>query len=1575
MKVKFTKLAALLLAGAALFATGCTDYEVDIQKANERIDNLDKIKANIADVNAQIDALNATIATLETAANHKADIDKLNTTISTLESTLKNDYETKINNAVNDLNTALTNLTNQMNTELDKKVDKTEFNTAKKALEDAIKAANDKITALENADEAFKTQIEDLTKDINNRLTALDTRVTNLENNKADKVQVAADIAAAKAELNKKIEDTEAALAGEIEKLDTRLTKAEADIETINKVTIPEINAQIDALNVLVKALQDGKLDKTEFEAYKLATAETLQLLQEAIDQINNVTLPALKSELEGKIKKVQENLDEAVREIYEKLDDYVLKTTFEEFVKIAATKAELAELESTMNGKLEQLEKDLKKYSDDADEALKAAMTAYINTEIKKLQDQIDTINDAIEELDSRVEKLEDTVEGIVDELAFAEGDLQGYIDDADAATLEAAIAYTDEYMEWLIDQLNEILDDIYNKLTAVLQRIQSIVYVPDYDDLKITTNMAFISQEVAGEETATAGQSTKMVVAIDQPSQVTYQFLPAQYAGVIARAIENNIIAWGDDPWTREEAKDYGYAGQDGIIVWFDVRPVNTRADEEETTPAPEFKILSVDSYDETSGEITMTILPVNVASASYAANGLKPNYYVDLRASSYTVRGLYDLNEDTGYFEGVGYFYGGEADLANSYGYNVLHVGVWNYEDLKAYEARSAFAAQLRLYNIQDWDAEIDLEAWEINYTDYENELASTYNVLYPAVTEINILPDPYKPDVDENGDPKTDEDGNTVLVKAVPEYQYLPYSSLRENPVGEKASQDPKGYRIILDQAVPGIEIGGKVLTVEDATKAGYLIPAIETVFDEFTYDKGTAAEVDEENFVETNQVYAEIEMNPEKSAAVRKLAIGNVITGNYYFNSIIGKTPFFGQVEITPALGEVAVETEIVWTYELDANVDHNLFYEDEQVDGGTVYTREDYAVTINADDLAYLEENLDITLESFAGKEPKEYTITYVDEETGEEVDVTESVVIDGVAITEDGKLTINISNFEWDKVYTVVATYELEAATITVNGTITTIDRNREKVVLGPYEHTFVVNGDEFNGTYYVWASEPQHAAIFEAFDKEGVINVKGETIQNGDFEYDAEQEDFNEAELEGKLRMADPSGTAKGYIDFNRNDIVLNTLKTLTPEVLAGELFNSGVRDENDPNLWLGNVVTRNVTTFIGEEVEIQIIFNFKVPDYNFLHLSYYTFATDHENGSFVQQYDFSDNDGSVLWWTQVNPSYFTGDENAQGEQISFRHALKDYDVAYINLAELAFNVVDEDDVTIEDEDLEELGLKAYFAYTDETLGEKDLPVVDQIDPDFLLYQSLWVDNTVFYYRTNEKKFIPALGTLTLTVGEEGEGGYDFPVATRFEFPKAAVKYPEEVLDYSTYAMVRWTPFQEPVAEGYTMVLDENKIYRIPLFKGMYLKDNRPNNVHYDVIKDGEWVVGNVTEYDAEAGTYTKGGNGYIDGVAANVAYHIETSFTYDDLVLPTELRKLLTIVYSNDGGESFVTEVPEQTSDDAAEYVPYVQYDYTSEVQFRGTVNIPVVVVLENPWQESIKFVYDFVIKGVE
>jgi hypothetical protein len=218
------------------------------------------------------------------------------------------------------------------------------------------------------------------------------------------------------------------------------------------------------------------------------------------------------------------------------------------------------------------------------------------------------------------------------------------------------------------------------------------------------------------------------------------------------------------------------------------------------------------------------------------------------------------------------------------------------------------------------------------------------------------------------------------------------------------------------------------------------------------------------------------------------------------------------------------------------------------------------------------------------------------------------------------------------------------------------------------------------------------------------------------------------------------------------------------------------------------------------------------------------------------------------------------------------------------------------------------------------------------------------FVTYDNLWVNPTVFYYRTNEKKFIPAYGSLYIQSGD-----VKFPINTRFVKEKDSVKFPGEALDYSTYAVVRWTPFQvPPKADGFTIVLDENNIYRVPLFKGMYLKDNRPNGTSYYVLNDGNWVVGDVAD------PTNASGNGYIKGIKANDAYHITTTFTYDGLKLPTELQKLLTV--------------------EEIDGVPYMVYDYRSQVEFHGIVEIPVTVALTNPWQEAITFEYNVYIKGV-
>ncbi len=140
MKVKFTKLAALLLAGVALFATGCTDYEVDIQR------NADAI----ANANSQIAALQATIATLETAANHQADVEKLNKAITDLESSLKSLIDKKADQAA--LDAAINRIKAIEDANFQKQIDDLKADIAKMATKEELEQAKTQLTTLINSE-------------------------------------------------------------------------------------------------------------------------------------------------------------------------------------------------------------------------------------------------------------------------------------------------------------------------------------------------------------------------------------------------------------------------------------------------------------------------------------------------------------------------------------------------------------------------------------------------------------------------------------------------------------------------------------------------------------------------------------------------------------------------------------------------------------------------------------------------------------------------------------------------------------------------------------------------------------------------------------------------------------------------------------------------------------------------------------------------------------------------------------------------------------------------------------------------------------------------------------------------------------------------------------------------------------------------------------------------------------------------------------------------------------------------------------------------------------------------------
>ena len=1479
MKVKFTKLAALLLAGVALFATGCTDYEVDIQKVDKKVDNLTtEVNGKIASLEQQIAGINATIATLETKADHDKDIAALNNTISTLEAALRAALDTKVDKDV--YNAKMTEIAGQ-------------------------------ISNLEAADELFKGQIADI--------------VTEL----AKKVN--------QSDFDKAVVDFTTAINGEINRAKAAEQKLQEAIDKINNETIPALQAQVDKINnetipALKQEIQDkldGKVDKVDFEAYKTATAATIALMQQAIQNLADTKLD--KTEFETK-----------VAEILAKFDDYVLKTTFETFKAIVGTEDELKNFEGTIIGRLKACEALL------AGEWGDKTVKEYIDAEAKKLQDQLDLITnkdktgrlDVLEQAEADLEKL--VKETILPQVEFAldyEGGLQGYIDDKDAETLAAAKAYTDTEVQKVRDELNKFKAQMYDLLHQLASRIQSIVYVPDYDDLKITSNMA--KTTVPGVEGA---------LYIDQPTAITYKILPAEYAAAVV------------DLAKASEFKD---------LLFFDVKTVNTRADEEPAVE-PAFQIIAAekDANIDENGLVTFTVLPVNVASAAFAATAIP----VEFNAVFGNVANVFGFD--------VPYLW---AD--GEYVYPVVKE-----EDLEAYLARTAFAASLRFVS-QDIDIPSDPASEEYN------EVASTYNVLYPGISHIVDVPAESF---------KKEDDGSLREFTEDERHLKLPYNS--------------PDTKIILDQAVAGYVIDGEgPVSYEDAVKAGVVVPKYDIQFPgEVAYIDNNGKQKEEDYIVGTDS-YVTVNMNLDAEVLDRMFEIGNLVAATYTFKSEVGEFTDEGDVIITKELGSIAVSADAVWTWDWnkdgvveldgepvdlgDALIDHNRYYKVEQAD--TNYVRMVWPVDIDEAGFAKLQADLGIELEDFAGLTPNEETfkievadrLNAAGEEIADEDLVFEALADDAtfeianVAI-KDGKLFADFLNFEWDKVYKVTAEYELQFAVITVNGTFKTYDRNREPVTINKYEYTFGINEfDEETGLgykagadgapgYYYYKSPAMKDAIFAAFVENGVIDVNPAGVREGfaDFE---DVDAFWTGELYNRTETyeedgATVAGTANKYVIIRKTDGTYAETRSNKKQISAKDLLamNSGVQSPDDPYVFLGNELYRYITSYIGEKIVIPFQFNYRVPAYDFLHQTNYTF-----------------DDGQ--WYSMASPKY---DVN--------KKSLKKYDVEYMNVPALAFNIVDKNkryfnykDEPIADDDPKYFyndSLKINFYYTDPAMDETDIEEQSATD-ELKKYGQLWFnafdqaayyhveeaknfEHTVFYYRST-RDAIPMFGTLEIACD-----GVRFPIPTSFEENNGGKYVASEIrgeeTDYSNFELRAWKPFYVPTyTRELEVKLDEHGKYVVNVLEGLQFFDGREvaASTPLDEVKD-PFVEGTykldafnngTTSYfrpmlgfneDPQGGEPVWGWvvgdadstNGYYPGVSSWDAYDLqEKSFVFSKDGVPMDLRRLI--------------DIDEET------YT--MTFDYNSQIQFYDTATISFGFDLQSPWQKFAEpFKVNVVIKGL-
>ena len=409
MKVKFTKLAALLLTGVALFATGCTDYEKDIQEANAKIDQ------HVADAKQQIDALNAAISTLQ--STHAADVAALNKTISDLEAALKGDIA---------------------KLQADK-LDKTTFEAAKKQIEDAIDAVAQRVKAIEDAD--FQKQIDDLKAEVDKKAT--------------------------KEELQKAVTDLTALINGEIAKLDTRVKAIEAAVKEINEVTIPAMKDQI-------KDLQDNKVDKEDFEKFQVETAETLKLLSQAVKDLQDLTAGFP----EGKT--IKEYVDEAIKDLEKSLKEYVQKE-LEKYV----TLSEFSELKAEVNGRLDALESMLKGFDEE-----EGSVKAYIDAEVKKLQEADQKLDEAIKAVDEDLQAAKEELEALKAEIRTVKAAIRSlvFVPEVYVDGVEAILIQTLNYHPLdLIDKdtEDEVAEEAEDSVTVSPKVIAKYHVIPSNADL----------------------------------------------------------------------------------------------------------------------------------------------------------------------------------------------------------------------------------------------------------------------------------------------------------------------------------------------------------------------------------------------------------------------------------------------------------------------------------------------------------------------------------------------------------------------------------------------------------------------------------------------------------------------------------------------------------------------------------------------------------------------------------------------------------------------------------------------------------------------------------------------------------------------------------------------------------------------------------------------------------------------------------------------------------------------------------------------------------------------------------
>ena len=551
----FSKLLSMFLLGAMLLPVGCTDYDEDIQAVNDRIDNLlsgeiEPLKADlaaaVASLEAAIDEAEATIT-----EKHNKDIEALRAADAELDGKIA-----AANTAIANLAAALeaaegdiASLQGQM----------TDALAAIEAAEEAIAALNGEVDGLKAKDAELAAELAELTGVISQLRTelvemieankaAIEENAGNIAENAGNIAENAAAIEALEQNLADHIAaftEYQTAVDTKIAALEARVAAAEAAIKKLEEETIPAMKAQIETNKALSeKNAADIAKHAEEFAAYQAAVQATFDELVAADEALNTLiaTLRADFEALKGDYETFKSEFDE-----YKKAIEGELAKAFEAIAanatEIAAVKADLEATKIDLQAKIDATNANLSNLA-----AQLEGVEAYIMHQMKEgfdavyaklaedynnLNSQIDAVNSDLQNFKSQIEKA----------LALAVQDLQTLIINGDAAVMqtvnqlafdlraesEKAIAEAKKALQDNIDALDkkveeykaaadELFADHQAQINALLGRVQSLVFVPEYTDGMATIDWAKYGNSF-----------------VEGKSELTYSVYPAECASAM--------------------------------------------------------------------------------------------------------------------------------------------------------------------------------------------------------------------------------------------------------------------------------------------------------------------------------------------------------------------------------------------------------------------------------------------------------------------------------------------------------------------------------------------------------------------------------------------------------------------------------------------------------------------------------------------------------------------------------------------------------------------------------------------------------------------------------------------------------------------------------------------------------------------------------------------------------------------------------------------------------------------------------------------------------------------------------